>query len=310
MKRNTVVLSMGAIFFLLLIVSLLLLACGNDHAKTDVDTNHTSSDTLSTTGAQSKISFTSGSADINGIKMYYEIYGEGKPLVLVHGGGSTIQSNFAKIIPFLSLHRKVIGVELQAHGRTSDRGNPSSFEQDADDLAMLLQTLEIDSADFLGFSNGGHTTLQLAMRHPQLVKKMIIASAFYKRSGVPKQFWEMMKAGTFNDMPPVLKTEFLKVTHDSSKLKIMFDRDSKRMQQFKDFDEAKLHAIKAKTLIVNGNADVPTLEHIIEMNRLIPGSRVLITPGGHGEYLGDVFFQHTEKKVASFVLVVEDFLGE
>ena len=78
-----------------------------------------------------------GYSDVNGIKMYYEIYGKGKPLVLIHGGGSTIQSNFGQVIQVLAENRKVIAMELQAHGRTSDRDKDSSFEQDADDVATL-----------------------------------------------------------------------------------------------------------------------------------------------------------------------------
>jgi pimeloyl-ACP methyl ester carboxylesterase len=98
--------------------------------------------------------------------MYYEIYGKGKPLVLIHGGGSTIQTTFGRVIPKLALHRKLIATELQAHGRTSDRDNELSFEQDADDVATLLKNLNIHRADFFGFSNGGTTALQIAIRHP------------------------------------------------------------------------------------------------------------------------------------------------
>src|SRR3978361_983930 len=112
--------------------------------------------------------FKNGYSDVNGIKMYYEIYGQGKPLVLIHGGGSTIQTNFEKIIPLLAKDRKVIAVELQAHGRTSDRNADLTFEQDADDVATLLKNINIDIADFFGFSNGGTTVLQIAIRHPEI----------------------------------------------------------------------------------------------------------------------------------------------
>ena len=90
-------------------------------------------------------------SEVNGIKMYYEIYGKGKPLVLIHGGGSTIQTTFGRIIPLLSKDRQLICVELQAHGRTEDRNAPISFEQDADDVAALLENLNIDKADIFGF---------------------------------------------------------------------------------------------------------------------------------------------------------------
>src|SRR5690606_16083186 len=126
-------------------------------------------------------SFSNGYATINGLKMYYELYGQGNPLVLIHGGGSTIQTNFAKIIPLLAKTRQVIAVELQAHGRTDDRNADLSFEQDADDVAALLRHLGIVKADVLGFSNGGTTTLQLAIRHPEIVTKIVLCSTLAKR---------------------------------------------------------------------------------------------------------------------------------
>src|ERR1700741_1537175 len=99
-----------------------------------------------------------GYAPINGISMYYEIHGEGAiPLVLIHGGGSTLESTFGNILPLLS--GRTIAVELQAHGRTTDRDAPESFEQDADDVAALLRYLKMEKANIFGFSNGGTTIL-------------------------------------------------------------------------------------------------------------------------------------------------------
>src|SRR6185295_13176637 len=107
-------------------------------------------------------------ATVNGLRMYYEIHGSGRPLVLIHGGGSTIMSTFGRILPELAKTHQVIAVELQAHGHTPDLDRPLSFEQDADDVAALLEQIQIDRADFMGFSNGGTTSLQIAIRHPEL----------------------------------------------------------------------------------------------------------------------------------------------
>src|SRR5690242_11657662 len=93
-------------------------------------------------------------ATVNGLKMYYEIHGSGQPLVLIHGGGSTIKSTFGRILPDLAKTHRVIAVELQAHGHTADIDRPLSFEQDADDVAALLKQLHIEKADVMGFSNG------------------------------------------------------------------------------------------------------------------------------------------------------------
>ncbi|HEV2352747.1 MAG TPA: alpha/beta hydrolase, partial [Puia sp.] len=118
---------------------------------------------------------TSGYAPVNGIRMYYEIHGQGDmPLVLVHGGGSTIESSFSNLIPLLSARRRLIAVELQSHGRTSDRDAPESFQQDADDVAALLRHLHVEKANLLGFSNGGSTVMQVAIRYPPLANKLVV----------------------------------------------------------------------------------------------------------------------------------------
>ena len=134
-----------------------------------------------------------GYASVNGLKMYYEIHGSDKskpPLVLIHGGGSTITTTFGTVLPLFVKHREVIAVELQGHGHTADIDRPVTFEQDADDVAALLNHLKITQADFFGFSNGGSTTLQIAIRHPKIARKLVVASAIFKRDGMPPQFWE------------------------------------------------------------------------------------------------------------------------
>ena len=105
---------------------------------------------------------------VNGIDIYYEVHGsrDGIPLVLLHGGGSTIDSNFGRVLPFLARNRRVIALEEQGHGRTSDRDQPVTFEGSADDVAGLLRYLKVPQADLLGFSNGGTVALQVAIRHP------------------------------------------------------------------------------------------------------------------------------------------------
>ena len=150
----------------------------------------------------------SGYCEVNGLKMYYEVYGEGKPLVLIHGGGSTIQTTFGNLIPLLATSRQVVAMDLQAHGRTGDRPTALSFEQDADDIAALLNNLNITKADFLGYSNGGHTLIEMGLRHPAMINKMVIASAFYQRSAVVAQFWEGFDSATIDVMPQSLKDGF------------------------------------------------------------------------------------------------------
>ena len=258
------------------------------------------------------LAFKSGYSEVNGLKMYYEIYGEGKPLVLIHGGGSTIQTTFGRVIPMLAKHRQLIAVELQAHGRTSDRDSEVSFEQDADDAAALLKNLNIPKAAFLGFSNGGTTALQIAIRHPELVDKLIAASALCKRNGVPSQFWDFMKQARLENMPEQLKEGYKKVASDTSGLQVMHDKDAKRMLDFKDIPDEKIKSIKTSTLIIIGDKDVITPEHAIEMHRLIANSELAIIPGGHGEYIGEVTTLKPNYQESDFIAVpmIESFLDK
>lgn len=230
----------------------------------------------------------SGYASVNGLSMYYEIHGNGQPLVLIHGGGSTIQTTFGKIMPLLANYYKVIAVELQAHGHTKDRGKPSSFEQDADDVAALLQYLQINKAHIFGFSNGGSTALQIAIRHPALVNKLVAFSAIYKRSGMLPGFFEGMQHASLNNMPQPLQDAYLQITGDKQGLQLMHDRDKNRMLQFTDWPEAALMAITAPTLLISTDKDVIVPEHTLEMAKKIPHASVMILPGAHGAALGEV----------------------
>ncbi len=250
-----------------------------------------------------------GYSEVNGIKMYYEIYGQGKPLVLIHGGGSTIQTTFGRVIPMLAKHRRLIAIELQAHGRTSDREKDLSFEQDADDVAALLKNLNIDKADFFGFSNGGTTAVQIAIRHPEIVDKIILASALCKRNGVPQQFWDFMKQATLATMPEQLKEAYIKVAPNPNNLQVMCDKDVKRMVNYRDIPDEQIESIKAPTLIIIGDRDVIKPEHAIEMHRQIANSELAIIPGVHGEYIEEITTLKFDSKEADFVIpMIEGFL--
>ena len=115
----------------------------------------------------------------------------------------------------LHKHYKIIAVELQAHGHTSDRNAPETFEQDADDVAALLKQLNISKAYIFGFSNGASTTLQIAIRHPELPEKIVVASGAYKRDGFIPGFFDGFKTATLNTMPQGLRDAFLKINPDT-----------------------------------------------------------------------------------------------
>src|SRR5262245_45206241 len=168
-----------------------------------------------------------GHAPVNGIRMYYEIHGpaSGVPLVLLHGGGSTIDVTFGRILPFLAARHRIVAVEEQGHGRTSDRDAPVTFETSADDVAALAGTLGFDRVDLFGFSNGASVGLQVAIRHPHLVGKLVFASAMTTRAGADPQLWAFMEQADFSTMPQPLKDAFLKVNPDAGQLRRMHDKD-------------------------------------------------------------------------------------
>ena len=252
-----------------------------------------------------------GYALVNGLKMYYEIYGKGAPLVLIHGGGSTIQTSFGRVLHFFAKERQVIAVELQGHGHTPDIDRPETFEQDADDVAALLKYLKIENADFFGFSNGGNTTMQIAIRYPNLVRKIILGSAFFKRDGMYLQFWKSLNHSTLKEMPQLLKDAYKKVAPDSNDLSKMYGKDKKRMVEFKDWKAEDIHSISAPALIIIGDEDVVRPEHAVEIFRLLPHARLSIFPGIHGSYIGELTTGMEHSKIPDLVVsIIEEFLNE
>src|SRR2546426_8515537 len=134
----------------------------------------------------------SGYVPVNGLEMYYEVHGSGRPLVLLHGNLSTIGPSFGKVLPRLSLTRRMIAVEQQGHGHTADIDRQFSLEQWAQDTIALLRHLGIEQADFFGYSSGGAVALEIALRSPALVRKLVWAGGTsYRRDGL---YPELLKA--------------------------------------------------------------------------------------------------------------------
>jgi pimeloyl-ACP methyl ester carboxylesterase len=214
-------------------------------------------------------------------------------------------------LPVLARTHRVIAAEMQAHGHTSDRNAPETFQQDADDVVELLRQLNIDKADILGFSNGGQTAMELAIRHSERVRKLVIASAFYKRDGAPAGFWEGMSHAKFSDMPQIYKDTYLGLGNSPEALTNMFNRDVQRMQTFKDWKEEDIRSIQAPALIVIGDRDLTRPEHAVEMYRVLPHARLAILPGTHGSYMGEAFAPDPNSKMPElFVAMVDEFLAE
>ncbi|HLA60101.1 MAG TPA: alpha/beta hydrolase [Puia sp.] len=248
-------------------------------------------------------------AEVNGLHMYYEEYGKGSPLVLIHGAASTLQTSFGRLIPELSKTHRIIGVEMQAHGHSDNRdGRPISFEQDAADIVELLRQLHIEKADFFGFSNGATTALEIAIHHPSLVGRLVFASSMYKRSGCAPAFWQGFGNARFEDMPEVYKKTFLTINPSPASLKIMFDQCVQRMQNFIDIPDSLVQAIQTKTLIILGDHDVPHVEGALAMTRLMPHASLAVFPGGHGGYMGEIMEWKEEDVPPVALPLIKQFL--
>jgi pimeloyl-ACP methyl ester carboxylesterase len=224
---------------------------------------------------------TTGYASVNGLEMYYEIHGTGRPLVLLHGGVLTIDLSFAAVLPALAETRQVIAVELQGHGHTADIDREMSLENLADDVAGLLDHLGIESADLLGFSLGGLTSLQLAMRHAARVGRMIVASAHFRPDGYYPEIAEGDPTST--RMPTqadfrAMQEAYARVAPHPEHFEAIMGKTSGMVGSFGGWKDDDLRAITAPTLLVIGDHDFVRVEHAAEMRDLIPGSQLAVLP--------------------------------
>lgn len=250
-----------------------------------------------------------GFKNANGIKLYYEIYGEGKPLVLIHGGGSSGFFDFEETIKRMSDDFKLILIDLQNHGRSEHRDIPETFDQDASDIMVVLDQLNIDKAMFFGSSNGATTAMKIAHQFPERVEKLIFASGNTSKNGLIDGFFDNMLASTVNDMPEYLKSNFLKLNPDLEKFQNMFEKDSQRMVHFQDFEDGILENINSPVFLIAGDRDIVKAEHFVEMNHKIPDSRLMILPATHGNYLIADENGKTETELIDFTInQIKNFL--
>jgi pimeloyl-ACP methyl ester carboxylesterase len=217
-----------------------------------------------------------GYAQLNGLKMYYEIHGAGKPILLLHGAFNSINTAFSQLIPELAKTKQVIAVELQGHGRTNDIDRPFSFESMADDVAAFLKQMKIDSTDLFGYSMGGGVAQQVAIRHPLLVRRLILTSTVYKYEGWSQEtrnILPMLTAEMFAGTP--IKTEYDKLAPDPTHWKDFINKMKKFVTTSYDFGADKVRTIKSPTLIILGDGDGVMPEHAVEMYRLRGGSYMI-----------------------------------
>jgi pimeloyl-ACP methyl ester carboxylesterase len=209
---------------------------------------------------------------VNGLEMYYEIHGSGQPLVVLPGSFWTIEA-MGGLVPQLAATRRVIAVELQGHGHTADIERPLRYEWLADDIAALIRHLGLEQADLFGYSLGGGVALQTAIRHPEVVRKLALASTAFKRDGwYPEDLATMaaMSAEAFAGTP--IHEAYLK----TSPLPDAWSTVVTRVRQLvtSDYDwTAGVAALKTPTLIVVGDADGLRLAHVVEFFALLGGGQ-------------------------------------
>ena len=211
-------------------------------------------------------------AQVNGLEMYYEMHGEGQPLVLLHGALSAIGTSFGKQLPNLSKERQLIAVEMQGHGHTADIDRPLRYESLADDVAALLTRLGLDQADLFGWSLGAGVALQTAIRHPQFVRKLVLASVTYHHSGL----YPELLAGIEHAKPEDLAgtpfyEEYTRIAPHPQDFPRLFAKQQQLDSEIQDWPVEAIRAIKAPTLLIIGDADVVRPEHTVELFRLLGG---------------------------------------
>ncbi|HET7661869.1 MAG TPA: alpha/beta hydrolase [Oryzihumus sp.] len=225
----------------------------------------------------------SGYADVNGLHLYYELHGEGSPLVLLHGGMLTIDLNFAGLIPTLAQRHLVIGVEMQGHGRTADIDREITPAGLAGDVVALLDHLGIDRTHVLGHSLGGAVALELAVSHPTRVRSVVPVSASVRPDGMHEDLTDPAKQATSTRMPTQqdfidFRDAYLRLSPHPEHFEDFLASLSRSAADLRGWSDEQLAGITAPTLIVQGDHDFVTIEHAALMQHLIPGAHLAVLP--------------------------------
>ena len=210
-------------------------------------------------------------AEVNGLNIYYEIHGSGQPLVLLHGAYMTIDL-MGEIVPALAESRQVIAVELQGHGHTADIDRPLSYELMADDIAALIEHLAFEKADLFGYSMGGGVALQVAIRHPEVVRKLVVASASYTSEGMHPGLLEMIPTLTpdaFAGSP--IEEAYLRSAPNPDDFPTLVAKMKRLDMEPFAWPAEDIGGIVAPTLLIVGDSDAIRLEHAVELFGLLGG---------------------------------------
>ncbi len=219
-------------------------------------------------------------AAVNGLNVYYEVHGDGPPLLLLHGGTGSIPATW---IPFLSSQFRVIAMEQMGHGRTADMvDRPFHYHDMAEDTVELMRQLGIESAVVVGYSDGGIIGLDIAIHHPERVTRLAVTGANARTDGYTKENLEW--ARTFDPDEVPVSDAYRRLSPDGADhWPIVLGRLKPMWAVEPSFTTEQMQNIGAPTLIIVGDGDIVTPEHAVEMFRAIPDAQLCVVPhGGHG----------------------------
>jgi pimeloyl-ACP methyl ester carboxylesterase len=233
-----------------------------------------------------------GYAPVNGLRMYYEIHGSGGvPLLLLHGGLFNIDLQFGQLLPGLAATRQVIAADFQGHGRTGDIDRPLTSADLASDVMGLLQHLDIAQADILGFSVGGAAALHLAIKHPQLVRKLVVSSVSFHPDGNRPENSEAVEALTVEAIVGTpMEQDYRAKSPNPDRLQELLDKLGQFDAGLTGWADADIQGIAAPTLLTVGDCDAVRLDHVVRFLQLrggdvngdfvgVPASQLAVFPG-------------------------------
>ena len=214
-------------------------------------------------------------AHVNGISIYYELYGKGPPVLLLHGAGAFLETMHYFISALAPTHT-VIAVDSRAQGRSTDSTAPLSYAQMGDDMIKLMDALQIRQADVVGWSDGGIVGLDMAMKHPDRVRRLIAIGANYDVNGVPPK--ELSPSAIRSDAAEI-KPFYDNVAPDPANFPVLVQKLTRMLTHEPHYTIGELHRIRARTLIVAGEHDMILRQHTDSLAHAIPGAQEIIVPG-------------------------------
>jgi pimeloyl-ACP methyl ester carboxylesterase len=209
---------------------------------------------------------------VNELALYHEVHGTGRPLVLLHGAMSTIETSFGEVLPAFAETRQVIAIEQQAHGRTPDIERPLTYAQMADDTAALLRRLEVGDADFYCYSMGSGIAVQLALRHSDLIRKLALASLAASKAGLHPEIAEAIEGVTAEDLAgSVFQSAYKEVAPEPENWPGLVGKCNRLDIEFEGWSDEQISSIDKPVLLIIGDSDIVRPEHAVELFRLLGG---------------------------------------